>query len=121
MTSTFRLRQVFHYVNLYLFHISGVSFTISAEIIKLFDVYGNKPAQEPPSNDINAYRAYNDCMETKLDILYRIALAALAVSLAVLVISPIAAPVSDRYLLTSGIITILLMAASLALWFARRK
>ena len=60
-------------------------------------------------------------METKLDILYRIALAALAVSLAVLVISPIAAPVSDRYLLTSGIITILLMAASLALWFARRK
>ena len=60
-------------------------------------------------------------MATKLDILYRIALAALAVSLAVLVISPIAAPVSDRYLLTPGIITILLMAASLALWFARRK
>ena len=56
-----------------------------------------------------------------LDILYRIALAALGIALAVLIISPIAAPVSDRYLFTCGIITLLLIIASAALWFRKRK
>ena len=60
-------------------------------------------------------------MATKLDILYKIAIAALAIALAVLVISPIAAPVSDRYLFTAGIITIALMVLTLVLWFMKRK
>ena len=46
---------------------------------------------------------------------------ALAIALAVLVISPIAAPVSDRYLFTAGIIAIALMVLTLVLWFMKRK
>ncbi len=60
-------------------------------------------------------------MRNKLDVIYRIVVAALAAALAVLIISPIAAPVSDTYLLTSGSVTLVLMVAAVAIWFMKRK
>ncbi len=60
-------------------------------------------------------------MLNRLEILFRISAASLAAVLAILVISPIAQPVSDGYLFTFGIIALVLMASTIALWVLKRK
>lgn len=65
---------------------------------------------------------YNDYMNSNIArIVFRIAFILLGLDLAVLVISPIAAPVSDGYLAVFGWIAIVLIAASAISWLLGRK
>ena len=65
---------------------------------------------------------YNGSMNSNIArIVFRIAFILLGLDLAVLVISPIAAPVSDGYLATFGWIAIVLIAASAISWILGRK
>lgn len=65
---------------------------------------------------------YNDFMNSNIArIVFRITFILLGLDLAVLAISPIAAPVSDGYLATFGWIAIVLIAASAISWILGRK
>ena len=65
---------------------------------------------------------YNDSMNSNIArIVFRITFLLLGLDLAVLAISPIAAPVSDGYLATFGWIAIVLIAASAISWILGRK
>lgn len=65
---------------------------------------------------------YNDSMNSNIArIVFRITFILLGLDLAVLAISPIAAPVSDGYLATFGWIAIVLIAASAISWILGRK
>lgn len=65
---------------------------------------------------------YNDSMNSNIArIIFRITFILLGLDLAVLAISPIAAPVSDGYLATFGWIAIVLIAASAISWILGRK
>ena len=65
---------------------------------------------------------YNDYMNSNIArIVFRITFILLGLDLAVLAISPIAAPVSDGYLATFGWIAIVLIAASAISWILGRK
>ena len=65
---------------------------------------------------------YNDSMNSNIArIVFRITFILLGLDLAVLVISPIAAPVSDGYLAAFGWIAIVLIAASAISWLLGRK
>ena len=65
---------------------------------------------------------YNGSMNSNIArIVFRITFLLLGLDLAVLAISPIAAPVSDGYLATFGWIAIVLLAASAISWILGRK
>ena len=65
---------------------------------------------------------YNGSMNSNIArIVFRITFILLGLDLAVLAISPIAAPVSDGYLATFGWIAIVLIAASAISWLLGRK
>ena len=65
---------------------------------------------------------YNGSMNSNIaQIVFRITFILLGLDLAVLAISPIAAPVSDGYLATFGWIAIVLIAASAISWILGRK
>ena len=65
---------------------------------------------------------YNGSMNSNIArIVFRITFILLGLDLAVLAISPIAAPVSDGYLATFGWIAIVLIAASAISWILGRK
>ena len=65
---------------------------------------------------------YNNSMNSNIArIVFRITFILLGLDLAVLAISPIAAPVSDGYLATFGWIAIVLIAASAISWILGRK
>ena len=65
---------------------------------------------------------YNGSMNSNIArIVFRITFILLGLDLAVLAISPIAAPVSDGYLATFGWIAIVLIAASAISWSLGRK
>lgn len=65
---------------------------------------------------------YNGSMNSNIArIIFRITFILLGLDLAVLAISPIAAPVSDGYLATFGWIAIVLIAASAISWILGRK
>lgn len=65
---------------------------------------------------------YNGSMNSNIArIVFRITFILLGLDLAVLAISPIAAPVSDGYLATFGWIAVVLIAASAISWILGRK